>query len=147
MNIVHDQHVHFKWHVFIIMYFYVIPRASCVYIQCWFTPSEVCRFSKNLSNHFRCRKLALNRISFLLIRFGQTWCLGRFDDTGGFNIPGDVWGNHYLEAHWLLLWVSAPGGIVRPQHRRHCYLLTVIPPADIVHLGSPTRVPLLAGHS
>ena len=45
MNMVYDQHVHYKWHVFL---FFVLPRA-------------VRRFCNIISSTFRCSKLVFNR--------------------------------------------------------------------------------------
>ena len=38
MNMVYDQHVHLKWHIFVILYYYVLPEPY-VYIQYGFIAS------------------------------------------------------------------------------------------------------------
>ena len=60
MNIIHDQYVYHKWHVFV-MFFHALPRASYGSIWGWFIPSALRRLSNNFSSCFRCRKLALTR--------------------------------------------------------------------------------------
>ena len=68
MKIIHDQHVHHKWQVFVIFIFFVLLRASFVYIQCQFIPSAVWKCSDNISSNFGCRKLASNRKKLLSFR-------------------------------------------------------------------------------
>ena len=57
----HGQHVSHKWHVFVILFYYVLPRASYGSIQCGFIPTVVWR-SPIIFLLFRCRNLALNRM-------------------------------------------------------------------------------------
>ena len=56
--------------------FYVLPRASYVYIRCGFLPSVVWRFSNIFFQFFRCRNLALNRVFFYFLVVGMFLYLG-----------------------------------------------------------------------
>ena len=76
MNLVHDQNVHFQWHVFIVL-FNIHPqsRASYGYFECGFIPSVVLGLSYNVPVPLGVGKLAGNRQNFLhvlgeVLRFG-----------------------------------------------------------------------------
>ena len=58
---VHDQHVHFTWLVFVILHLYALSRASHMYIQCGFIPRTVWRFSSNFLITLGVGNLALIR--------------------------------------------------------------------------------------
>ena len=60
MNMLHDQHIHFKWHVFTISLYFALPKASlCVY-PVWVHSHLVWRFSIKSSSMLCLGNLALN---------------------------------------------------------------------------------------
>ena len=82
---VYEQHVYHKWDVFVIVLFYVLPKASSGYIQCGFINSAVWRFCNKFSCSFRCRKLALTRETSYIFDFISD-VVGR--DVGGCQASG-----------------------------------------------------------
>ena len=67
---VHDQHVHFIWHVFVIFIFYALPRSSFVYIWSGFIPSAVWRFSIGKTSYMHVLGVA---VAFWLIEQIYGW--------------------------------------------------------------------------
>ena len=70
MNMVHGQHLHYKWHVVVILNYYVLPRVSYVYIHCWFIPSVVWRFWNNIPVPFGIGSLNQENVLHLGVDIG-----------------------------------------------------------------------------
>ena len=76
-----------KWHVIIILCFYVLPRISYVHTQCGFIAIVTLRLSHIFSSSLRCRKLVWNRETYYMLDVGIGASLGSFHHSGGVNDP------------------------------------------------------------
>ena len=124
MNKAHDHHVHYKWHLFVILYFYIFYRASYVCVWCGFIPSAVWRFSDKFFSFGRYRRLYLKREKILHVRCRYGCLLNSLLPVWGFvSTPWDVLGHCQL---LRVLGDVSTGGIRGPSAPRRvigiCFL-------------------------
>ena len=93
MNMIHDQHVYHKWHVFVILFFMSCPEPPMSKSGVGSSPVQSGGSPIKFSSSSRCRELALTRETSYIFEF-LLGVVGSY--AGGCQASGYVW----LFVHW-----------------------------------------------
>ena len=112
-----SQHVHFKWHIFVNLYFMSFSKPPVCITSIWQFPMWS-RGTLIVFKSFCCLKLALNRINFLHFRCRHRCLFGQvLPHWGLLTLPGCVWN------HWVPQRCWCQGQYEASAQGDHCYML------------------------